>query len=321
MTIYLLRRLLLSLITLLMLTLVSFSLVYLPNLALFGEQWLLFDYFDYIGGLLNGNFGNSSISGDPILSQLKILLPATLELCILAIVLASILGTILGIIAGIYYHKWQDYTISTFALLGLSLPTFWLALLFVTLFSLYLDWLPISGRYDLQMPFKTVSGFMLIDVWLMDQPEKKAILLNLFKHMILPVITLSIAPITEIIRLLRASVIDVSQQNYIKAAASRNISKFTIIYRHILHNALPPIIPKLGLQFSTMLTLTMTVEIIFNWNGVGHWLMYSLRHQDFMAISSGVLVVGILVIIVNLLSDIVGVLANPLKHKELYVLR
>lgn len=140
-------------------------------------------------------------------------------------------------------------------------------------------------------------------------------------HMVLPVLTLSVAPTMEVIRLMRLSTIDVYDTNYIKAAATRGISRLTILRRHVLHNALPPVIPRLGLQFSTMLTLAMITEMVFSWPGTGRWVINAIRQQDYAAISAGVMVIGALVIIVNVISDILGAMANPLKHKEWYALR
>ena len=129
------------------------------------------------------------------------------------------------------------------------------------------------------------------------------------------------APTTEVIRLMRISTSEVYDTNYVKAAATRGVSRRTILHRHVLHNALPPVIPRLGLQFSTMLTLAMITEMVFSWPGLGRWLINAIRQQDYAAISAGVMVIGALVIIVNVISDILGAMANPLKHKEWYALR
>jgi cationic peptide transport system permease protein len=135
------------------------------------------------------------------------------------------------------------------------------------------------------------------------------------------VLTVAVAPLTEVIRLMRISTDQVLDQNYIKAAATRGLSRFTIIRRHVLHNALPPIIPNLGLQFATMLTLAMITEVVFSWPGLGRWLVAAIRQQDYAAISAGVMVVGSLVITINVLADILGAATNPLKYKEWYALR
>lgn len=321
MIIFTLRRILLLLITLFFLTLVSFSLSYFTPRAPLNGAALLDAYQFYFVSLMQGDFGVSSINGQAIGEQLREVFPATMELCLLAFTLALCIGIPLGIIAGVMRGKWQDTAISTFALLGFSIPVFWLALLLMLFFSLHLGWLPVSGRFDLLYQVKPVTGLALIDAWLSDSPYRTEMIASALRHMVLPIIVVATAPLTEVIRLMRISTDDVLGQNYIKAAATRGLSRFTIIRRHVLHNALPPIIPKLGLQFSTMLTLAMIAEVVFSWPGLGRWLINAIRQQDYAAISAGVMVVGSLVITINVLADILGAATNPLKHKEWYALR
>ena len=321
MIIYMLRRLLLLVITLFLLSLVGFSLSYFtPNAPLEGAS--LFDaWWFWFSGMLQFDFGVSSTNGQEIGLQLREVFPATLELCVLAFVLALLTGIPLGICAGVTRNKWQDKVISALALLGFSMPVFWLALLFTLFFSLTLGWLPVSGRFYLLYPVQNITGLALVDAWLSPSPWRHEMLVSVMTHMILPVIVLAVAPATEVIRLLRASTSEVMDKNYVKAAATRGLSRFTVIRRHVLHNALPPVIPRLGLQFSTMLTLAMITEMVFNWPGLGRWLINAIRQQDYAAISAGVMVVGGLVILVNVVSDIIGAAMNPLKHKEWYALR
>nr|WP_277421615.1 putrescine export ABC transporter permease SapB [Serratia marcescens] len=315
------RRILLLLITLFFLTLVSFSLSYFTPRAPLNGAALLDAYQFYFVSLLHWDFGVSSINGQAISEQLREVFPATMELCLLAFALALFIGIPLGIIAGVLRGKWQDTAISTFALLGFSMPVFWLALLLMLFFSLHLGWLPVSGRFDLLYQVKPITGFALIDAWLSDSPYRAEMIGSALRHMILPIAALAVAPTTEVVRLMRISTDDVLSQNYIKAATTRGLSRFTIIRRHVLHNALPPIVPKLGLQFSTMLTLAMITEVVFSWPGLGRWLINAIRQQDYAAISAGVMVVGTLVITINVLADILGAATNPLKHKEWYALR
>ncbi|AUQ25834.1 MULTISPECIES: putrescine export ABC transporter permease SapB [Dickeya] len=321
MIIFTLRRLLLLLVTLFLLSLIGFSLLYYtPHAPLSGAA--LFDaYRFYFVSLLQGDFGVSSINGQPISEQLRDILPATVELCLLAFSLSLLVGIPLGITTGVLQHKAADRVISALALLGFSLPVFWLALLMTLFFSLHLGWLPVSGRFDLLYPVPPVTGFALIDAWLSHSPYRDEMIASAIQHMILPVLVLSVGPTTEVIRLMRISTTDIGTQNYIKAAIIRGLPRATVIRRHLLHNALPPIIPQLGLQFSTMLTLEMITEVVFNWPGLGRWLVNAIRQQDFAAISAGVMVVGALVITINVLSDIWGAMTNPLKHKEWYALR
>ena len=170
MIIFTLRRILLLLVTLFFLTFVGFSLNYFtPHAPLQGASlwnaWVF--WFD---GLLHWDFGVSSINGQLISEQLKEVFPATMELCILAFGFALIVGIPIGMVAGIMRGKWQDQLINALALLGFSIPVFWLALLLTLFCSLTLGWLPVSGRFDLLYEVKTVTGFALIDAWLSDSP-------------------------------------------------------------------------------------------------------------------------------------------------------
>ncbi|WP_435945176.1 putrescine export ABC transporter permease SapB [Dryocola sp. BD586] len=321
MIIFTLRRLLLLLITLLFLAMVGFSLNYFtPHAPLQGASlWNAWVF--WIESLLHWDFGVSSINGQSINEQLRDVFPATMELCLLAFGLALLIGIPAGMLAGITRNKWQDKLIGALALLGFSIPVFWFALLLTLFFSLTLGWFPVSGRFDLLYEVKSVTGFALVDAWLSDSPYRQEMIMSAVRHIVLPVITLAVAPMTEVIRLMRLSTSEVFDQNYIKAAATRGLSRFTILHRHVLHNALPPVIPRLGLQFSTMLTLAMITEVVFSWPGLGRWLINAIRQQDYAAISAGVMVIGSLVIVVNVISDILGAMANPLKHKEWYALR
>lgn len=321
MIIFTLRRLLLLLVTLFFLTVVGFCLSYFtPHAPLQGASlWNAWAF--WFDSVMHWDFGVSSINGQPISEQLRQVFPATMELCILAFGLALLVGIPVGMLAGITNNKWQDKVISFFALLGFSIPVFWLALLLTLFFSLTLGWLPVSGRFDLLYEVKNVTGFALIDAWLSDSPWRHEMIMSALRHIVLPVLTLAVAPTTEVVRLMRISTIAIYDTNYVKAAATRGVSRLTILRRHVLHNALPPVIPRLGLQFSTMLTLAMITEMVFNWPGLGRWMINAIRQQDYAAISAGVMVIGALVIIINVISDILGAMANPLKHKEWYALR
>lgn len=321
MIIFTLRRLLLLMVTLFFLTVVGFCLSYFtPHAPLQGASlWNAWAF--WFDSVMHWDFGVSSINGQPISEQLRQVFPATMELCILAFGLALLVGIPVGMLAGITNNKWQDKVISFFALLGFSIPVFWLALLLTLFFSLTLGWLPVSGRFDLLYEVKNVTGFALIDAWLSDSPWRHEMIMSALRHIVLPVLTLAVAPTTEVVRLMRISTIAIYDTNYVKAAATRGVSRLTILRRHVLHNALPPVIPRLGLQFSTMLTLAMITEMVFNWPGLGRWMINAIRQQDYAAISAGVMVIGALVIIINVISDILGAMANPLKHKEWYALR
>lgn len=143
-----------------------------------------------------------------------------MELCILAFGFALLIGIPVGMIAGVMRNKWPDTLISAVALVGFSIPVFWLALLLTLFFSLTLGWLPVSGRFDLLYEVKNVTGFALIDAWLSDSPWRHEMIVSAARHMVLPVLTLAVAPTTEVIRLMRISTSEVYDTNYVKAAAT-----------------------------------------------------------------------------------------------------
>jgi cationic peptide transport system permease protein len=126
---------------------------------------------------------------------------------------------------------------------------------------------------------------------------------------------------TEVIRLMRSSVSNVITQNYIKVAHTKGLSKFEIMIKHIIRNALPPIIPKLGIQLSGLFTAAILTESIFNWPGVGRWLLDAIINQDFVAIQAGVITVASFILLANILSDLLGAAVNPLVRKEFYALK
>ncbi len=136
--------------------------------------------------------------------------------------------------------------------------------------------------------------------------------------MVLPCLVLALAPTTQVVGLMRASVAEVMSQNYIRAARIKGLSNREIVTQHVMRNAIPPIIPKVGVQLSSMITLAIITESIFNWPGIGRWLLDALANQDYASIQAGVMVLATLVLTANILSDLIGAMINPLVRKEWY---
>lgn len=320
MFIYSIRRLNLFVITLIILTLVGYNILLIDP----ESSWHSYSYWQgwiyYFRQLLEGNLGMSS-DGVSVVHSLLHVAPATLELCIFAMLVAVVIGLPLGTLAGIRAGGASDTIISSLALLIFSMPTFWLAILFIMLFSLTLGWFPVAGRYDLLFEIPHVTGFAIVDLWLSDIPQRSQALENIFSHLVMPTLVLAVVPTTEIIKLVRDSVAEVMNQNYIKAAATKGLSKAEIVMRHTIKNAFPPIIPKLGMLVSTMVTFAIITESIFNWPGIGRWLLDALAAEDFVAVQAGVMAVGGFVLLINILSDLFGAAFNPLVRKEWYALK
>ena len=320
MLIYAIRRLNLLIITLLILTLIGYKIVRIDPLNLYNQYSFWFGWLHYLRELLLGNWG-FTLNGLPVTEAISLVFPATLELCFFALVFALIIGVPLGTLAGVNRGKKLELIISSFTLITFSMPIFWLAVLLIMVFSLYLGWLPVSGRYNLLFEIPNLTGFALTDVILSEHPQRPQAIEDILRHLIMPTLVLSIAPTTEIIKLLRDSVADVMSQNYVKAAATKGLSKTEIVLRHVLKNAFPSILPKLGVQVSSMMTFAIITESIFNWPGIGTWLLDALSMNDYVAVQAGVLTVGSAVLLASIFSDLAAYAVSPLARKKWYVLK
>ncbi len=315
---YTMRRINLFIITLIILTFVGFSLLRLDAESPWLEMPYIQGWFYYVVDLLQLNFGLNK-QGYPIVDELAVVFPATLELCFISFMLVLFIGIPLGTMAGMRQGKWSDSVILFTSMSGYAAPLSWVALLLIMFFSLKLGLLPVSGRYGLLYEVKQVTGFAIIDAFLSDSPYKAEILHSVLTHLILPCLVLALAPTAQIARLMRASVAEVMNQNYIRAARIKGLSKYKIITEHVLRNALPPIFPRFGVQLSSMFTFAIVIESIFNWPGIGRWLLNALTNQDYASIQAGVMVVATFVLSANILSDLLGTFSNPLVRKEWYV--
>ncbi|ENM5731413.1 ABC transporter permease [Vibrio mimicus] len=320
MFVYTVRKFNLFIITLLILTLVGYSLArFDPH-----SPWTLLSFWQgwsaYLVQLMELNFGLNK-NGVPIINELAVVFPATIELCAIAFIMSLLIGIPIGTLAGMRQGKWLDTIISFISMSGYSAPIFWLALMMIMVFSLHFPVFPVAGRYDLLYQIEHVTGFALIDAFLSQSQYRSQALQSVIEHLTLPCLVLALAPTTQVIGQMRASVAEVMNQNYIRAARIKGLSNYEIVTQHVLRNAIPPMIPKFGVQLSSMITLAIITESIFNWPGIGRWLLDALANRDFMSIQAGVIVVGILILTANILSDLIGAVANPLVRKEWYVKR
>lgn len=336
---YSLRRIILLLITLWLLTILLFSLNYwypgdtLTNmsgvlasntlayqqaeLARHFDEGIIAQYVAFLQHLLNGDWGISLVTEQPVLADVKPLLGATLELGLLAMAIALIFGIPLGVYAAIQQRGMLDRLIMGLSLSAYSIPVFWLAQLFILLFALKLDWSPISGQINPLYAIDVQTGSVLIDIWLSNSPYKQAAFVNALHHLWVPVVVLSLMPLTMLIRIMRNAVLDVLQQNYIKAARARGLNDSRIMFRHTLPNAMQPVVRQLGLQFSVLMTNIIITEVIFNWPGLGSWLVKSIYERDFPVIQAGLLVLATLILFVNVLVDVLHAWRYPQIRKEI----
>jgi dipeptide transport system permease protein len=194
------------------------------------------------------------------------------------------------------------------ALTGYSMPIFWWGLLLILLFSIKLDWTPVSGRIDLDYYFDEGTGFMLWDSLVSDQ---EGAFRSALSHLILPAIVLGTIPLAVIARMTRSAMLEVLGEDYVRTARAKGLSAFRVIGIHALRNALIPVVTVIGLQVGTLMGGAILTENIFSWPGVGSWLVNSIYQRDYPSVQGGVLLIAAFVILVNLAVDLVYGLLNP----------
>lgn len=280
------------------------------------DQSYISQYFKFISHIFNGDWGTSFSSGQPVFEHIKELFPATFELAFYALIVSIIIGVPAGILSAAYHKKLPDYGVNSLALIGISTPIFWLALVLIMVFCLHLGWLPMSGRIGLLYEIPDGTGFILIDILISEIDYKQQALLDAVKHLTLPTLVLATYPTSVLTRFTKDSTLTVLDKPYIKTARAKGLTRYEIITRHALKNALLPIIKQIGLQFSTLITLAMLTEVIFSWPGVGQWLINSIYQRDYPAISGGLLTVSLFVIIANIAADILHNLLDPVSRNQ-----
>ncbi|MEC1180743.1 ABC transporter permease [Metasolibacillus meyeri] len=230
-------------------------------------------YFEYIKGVVQGDFGNSLKNGKPVLEEITTRLPITFELAMYSIAITIVLGLIAGIVSAIRPYSWLDMSFMVIALLGISLPSFWLGILLMYTFSINLGWLPVAG-------------------W--ESPQ----------HIILPAITLGAGGAAIVARMTRSSMLEVINQDFIRTAKAKGLKGYVIIFKHALRNAMIPVITVVGLQFGSLLGGTVLVESVFAVNGLGRMIVDAIRTRDLPIVQGGVLVASLIFVFVNLIVDI-----------------
>jgi len=337
MFIFTLRRLNLFIFTILLLTILSFSLSFLfpgeqivnisgqlqatpEHIELVALEYakhesLITQYWVYLNHLFNGDWGISMTSQLPISKEVLNHLPATIELCLFALLIAMSIGIPIGFIAAINHRKKSDNFILFFAMIGYSIPIFWLGLLAILIFSIQLGWLPSAGQISLVYDIEQVTGIQFIDIMLSDNPYKWQAFKNAGVHLILPACVVALAPATIFIRLARTAMLNVLESQYIKAAMAKGLTFRQIIYRHAIRNAMVNVIRDMGLQFANLVTLAMVTEVIFSWPGIGRWLIESIYQRDYTAIQGGLLALSSFIFIVHIVTDFIYSSLNPLARE------
>jgi dipeptide transport system permease protein len=272
------------------------------------DRPMVVQYLDYLWGIVQGDFGRSITTKEPILDQFATLFPATLELSICAIIFAIVLGIPAGIFAALKRGTFVDQTLMGSALVGYSMPIFWWGLLLIILFAGILQWTPVSGRISLMFYFPDVTGFMLIDSVLSGQ---KGAFQSAVSHLILPTIVLGTVPLAVIARQTRSAMLEVLSEDYVRTARAKGLPARRVIGVHALRNALIPVVTTIGLQVGALLAGAILTETIFSWPGIGKWMVDSVSRRDYPVIQGGLLLIAAIIMLVNLVVDVLYGLINP----------
>jgi peptide/nickel transport system permease protein len=271
------------------------------------DKPLYVQYFSYIGRLLQGDFGSSFIDGRQVLDTFLIRFPGTLELTIGALIFAVGLGIPLGQLAARHPNSWIDGIVTVISLLGISIPVFVLGYTLVFVFGVELHWLPAFGQIDPRLDVNPVTHFAIIDAILAGHWY----VVDAVAHLILPSIALGSIPLAVFTRITRASVIDVSNEDYVRTARAKGLTDRRVNSRHIMRNAWLPVTTVIGLQVGALLAGAVLTETVFTWNGVGSWVVSSIQNHDYIVVQSLILIFAAIFLTVNLIVDVGYAFLNP----------
>jgi peptide/nickel transport system permease protein len=282
--------------------------------AAFRQEWGLDrppveQYLYYLWNLLHGNMGISISTRRPVLQELRLGFPATVELAVASMFLSILLGLPLGVLAAVKRNSLIDQVTRVFALIGVSVPVFWLGLVGLYLFYAGLGWLPGPGRIGATVstpPF--VTGFLVIDSLLAGRTDAA---LDTLAHLILPALVLSMYNLGTLARLMRSAMLEVLGEDYVRTARAKGLRERSVLFRHALANGLIPIITVIGLGFGRLLSGAVVTETVFAWPGLGLYAFRAATSLDFPAVMGVGIVVASTYLVVNLLVDIAYAFADP----------
>jgi peptide/nickel transport system permease protein len=244
------------------------------------DESLLSQYWSFISGVLTGDLGTSARTGQPVATEIAVRLPATVILAVVATVIGSVVGISAGVIAAVRRNSALDHVISSVAMMGVSMPVYWLGLLLILLFAVNLGWLPAAGSSE---PLSIV----------------------------LPAATLAAFSTALISRMTRASMLEVLGQDYVRTAEAKGAPPLTVVIKHALRNAFIPILTVISLQFGALLGGAVLTETVFGWPGIGRLMVDSIGARDFAVVQGIVLVYATFFILLNVIVDVLYVVVDP----------
>jgi peptide/nickel transport system permease protein len=260
------------------------------------DQPFMVQYTTFMKNALKGDLGKSFLFNKPAVGLIVERIPATLELAFFAMLLAVCIGIPAGMYAAVRPESRLSKLIMSASLLGISLPVFWLGIILVLIFSVILDWLPSSGRGETMAVFGIRLGFMTLDG---------------FKHLILPALTIAVFQLALFVRLVRAGMMEVLLQDFIKYLKAKGLSEKQVVFIHALKNILIPVVTIMGLQLGHLIAFAVVTESIFAWPGMGKLVIDSIHGLDRPVVLAYLLIVSLLFVFLNFMVDVVYTFLDP----------
>ena len=270
---------------------------------------LIVQYGHYLRNLLHGNLGFSFVTRRNVRTDIATFLPATIELAGYAMLVGFALALITGTVAAYRRGTSADAAGRLSAIAGLSLPVFWMALLLQLLFHTELGWLPLGGRLDPTVtPPPHITGLLTVDSLL---TGNFATFINAVEHLVLPVVVLAAGVYGLMVRIMRTSVLDSLGEEYVRTAEAKGLSRWRVLRRHVLRNAMLPAVTVLGLEFGLLAAGVFVVESVFQWPGIGNYAFQAIQANDYNATMGATLVIAVMYVVINLIVDIVYLYLDP----------
>ncbi len=272
------------------------------------DEPLLQQYLTYVTALLRGDFGSSIQSGQDVLSTFVDRFPATVELALAAMLFAIVVGIPLGYLAARNQGRLLDTAVVSGSLLGVATPVFFLAILLKLVFADWLGWLPTALRQDPRIDATHITNFYVLDGLLTRELDAAW---DALLHLTLPAIALGTIPLAIIVRITRASVAEVLHEDYVRTAESKGLSRGTISRRHVLRNALLPVVTTIGLQAGLLLSGAVLTETVFGFNGIGSYLFQAISTRDFPVLQGFIIFIAVIYSLINLVVDLAYGVIDP----------
>lgn len=272
------------------------------------NQPLYIQYFNFLQNVAKGDLGRSILTNEQVTHELLIAFAATVELSVVAMIIAVIVGITAGTIAAVKQYSIFDNVSMVGALIGVSMPIFWLGLIMIWAFAYKLGWFPPSGRLEVTLEVPRVTHFLLVDTLL---AGNFVAFKNTLWHLTMPSLALATIPMAIIARMTRSSMLEVMRQDYIRTARAKGLSEKLIVFKHAIKNAFLPVITVIGLQVGLLLGGAVMTETVFSYPGLGRRLYMAIMARDYPVVQGGILLIAVCFVLVNLLVDLTYTYIDP----------